>query len=49
MVLYQKYRPKTFKGVVNQEPVKKALISAIKSDQVAHAYMFSGPRGTGKT
>ncbi len=49
MVLYQKYRPKTFKGVVNQEPVKKSLISAIKSDQVAHAYIFSGPRGTGKT
>jgi len=49
MVLYQKYRPKTFKGVVNQEPVKKSLISAIRLDQVAHAYIFSGPRGTGKT
>lgn len=49
MVLYQKYRPQTFKGVVNQDPVKKSLISAIRNDQVAHAYIFSGPRGTGKT
>jgi DNA polymerase III subunit gamma/tau len=49
MVLYQKYRPQTFKGVVNQKPVKKSLVSAINNDQVAHAYIFSGPRGTGKT
>jgi DNA polymerase-3 subunit gamma/tau len=49
MVLYQKYRPRTFNGVVGQQQVKKPLIAAIKNGQVAHAYIFSGPRGTGKT
>jgi len=49
MVLYQKYRPKKFSQLVNQKPVKQTLLSAIINDRVAHAYLFAGPRGTGKT
>ncbi len=47
--LYRKYRPQTFADVIGQEPVVKALEGAIGSDSVAHAYLFSGSRGTGKT
>ncbi len=47
--LYLKYRPKKFEDVVWQDHVKKILISAIKSKNVSHSYLFSGPRGTGKT
>jgi len=49
MVLYQKYRPKKFSQLVNQKPIKQTLLSAIINDHVAHAYLFAGPRGTGKT
>jgi len=49
MVLYQKYRPKKFAQLVNQNPVKETLLAALKNDRVAHAYLFAGPRGTGKT
>jgi len=48
-VLYSKWRPKGFEEVVGQEPIVTTLRNALSSDQVAHAYLFSGPRGTGKT
>lgn len=48
-VIYRKYRPKTFKEVVGQRPIKVTLENEIISGQVAHAYLFVGPRGTGKT
>ncbi len=47
--LYRKYRPKTFSEVINQHHICQTLINAIKTNRVAHAYLFSGPRGTGKT
>jgi len=49
LVLYRKYRPKTFKEVVGQEHVIRTLTNAISMNKVAHAYLFTGPRGTGKT
>jgi len=49
MVIYRKYRPKTFKEVIGQENVVKILENEIKSDKIAHAYLFTGPRGLGKT
>jgi len=49
LVLYRKYRPQTFKEVVNQEHVVKTLTNALKLGKVAHAYLFTGVRGTGKT
>lgn len=48
-VLYRKYRPKTFSEMVGQDHVKRVLLNAIREDKVSHAYIFSGPRGTGKT
>jgi DNA polymerase III subunit gamma/tau len=47
--LYRKWRPRTFDAIVGQEPVVRTLKRAIESGRVAHAYLFSGPRGTGKT
>lgn len=47
--LYRKYRPKSFADVVSQDNVKKILINSIKNNTVSHAYLFSGPRGIGKT
>ncbi|MEI3376834.1 MAG: DNA polymerase III subunit gamma/tau [Coriobacteriales bacterium] len=47
--LYRKYRPEVFSDVVGQEHVEKTLINAISEGSVAHAYLFCGPRGTGKT
>lgn len=47
--LYRKYRPQTLEQIVGQEHVKKALTNAIESNRIAHAYLFTGPRGTGKT
>ena len=47
--LYRKYRPETFDSVVGQQHIIKTLQNAILSNKVAHAYIFSGPRGTGKT
>ena len=47
--LYRKYRPKTFKDVVGQEIVVKILKNSIKENKIAHAYIFAGPRGVGKT
>src|SRR3989338_2001857 len=49
MTLYRKYRPKNFGEIVGQEPVKQILTEEIKSGRISHAYLFSGPRGTGKT
>ncbi|MDO8463344.1 MAG: DNA polymerase III subunit gamma/tau [bacterium] len=48
-VLYRKHRPQTFEDVVGQSHVTTTLVSAIAADRVAHAYLFSGPRGVGKT
>jgi len=47
--LYRKYRPSNFNEVVGQQVVVKTLLNAIKHNRVAHAYLFCGPRGTGKT
>ena len=47
--LYRKYRPTTFDDVVGQEVIVKTILNALKNNKVAHAYIFSGPRGTGKT
>ena len=47
--LYRKYRPQTFEDVVGQEPIVRTLRNAITADQVRQAYLFAGPRGTGKT
>ncbi|MDX9788242.1 MAG: DNA polymerase III subunit gamma/tau [Desulfobacterales bacterium] len=49
LVLARKYRPQTFEAVVHQEHVTQTLSNAISSGRVAHAILFSGPRGTGKT
>src|SRR3954451_6855107 len=48
-VLARRYRPQTFADLVGQEPVAQALGNAIKSGRVAHAYLFTGARGVGKT
>ncbi len=47
--LYRRYRPRRFADVRGQEAVSRALLNAVRDDRVAHAYLFSGPRGTGKT
>ena len=47
--LYRKYRPQMFSDVVGQEHVVNALSNAIKLKKIAHAFLFCGPRGTGKT
>ena len=49
LVLYRKYRPKTFSEIVGQEHVVQTLTNAISSGMISHAYLFSGPRGSGKT
>jgi DNA polymerase-3 subunit gamma/tau len=49
LVLARKYRPQTFDQVIEQDHVTRTLSNAISSDRVAHAVLFSGPRGTGKT
>ncbi len=47
--LYRKYRPQTLEQLVGQEHIKKTLTSAIELGKIAHAFLFTGPRGTGKT
>ncbi|MBC7545189.1 MAG: DNA polymerase III subunit gamma/tau, partial [Candidatus Sericytochromatia bacterium] len=47
--LYRKYRPKTFSELMGQDAINRTLTNAIGTKQVAHAYLFCGPRGTGKT
>jgi DNA polymerase-3 subunit gamma/tau len=48
-VLYRKYRPQTFEEVVGQDAVTRTLKNSIAGKRLAHAYLFCGPRGTGKT
>ncbi len=48
-VLYRTYRPAKFSEVVGQEYIIKTLVNAIRNKKIAHAYLFAGPRGTGKT
>ena len=49
LVLARKYRPQTFDEVVGQEHITRTLKNALESKRIAHAYLFSGQRGTGKT
>ncbi|HPC30939.1 MAG TPA: DNA polymerase III subunit gamma/tau [Candidatus Paceibacterota bacterium] len=49
LVLYRKYRPQYFKEVINQKNVILTLANALKESKISHAYLFAGPRGTGKT
>jgi DNA polymerase-3 subunit gamma/tau len=48
-VFYRKWRPQTLAEVVGQEPITQTLLNALSSGRVSHAYLFCGPRGTGKT
>src|SRR5881394_2234730 len=48
-VIARKYRPQRFSDVVGQEHVTQTLVNAINQGRIAHAYLFCGPRGTGKT
>ena len=47
--LYRKWRPKLWQEVVGQDHIVQTLKNAIAANRVGHAYLFSGPRGTGKT
>jgi len=49
LALYRKYRPQTFEEVIGQEPIIKTLTNALKQGRISHAYIFAGPRGSGKT
>jgi|AntAceMinimDraft_16_1070373.scaffolds.fasta_scaffold44337_2 DNA polymerase-3 subunit gamma/tau len=49
LVLYRKYRPKTFSEVVGQEHIVQTITNAIVNDMLSHSYFFSGPKGSGKT
>lgn len=47
--LYRVWRPQTFDALVGQETIAETLKNAVKHQQLSHAYLFTGPRGTGKT
>ena len=49
LVLYRKYRPKKFSEIIGQEHIVQTLVNAVSRDLVSHAYLFAGPRGSGKT
>lgn len=49
LALYREWRPRAFREVVGQEHITRTLVNSLKSGRVAHAYLFCGPRGTGKT
>src|SRR5947209_7912881 len=49
MALYGKYRPRTFADVIGQDHIVTTLEQAVAQDKLTHAYLFAGPRGTGKT
>jgi len=49
IALYRKYRPENFDQVAGQDHITRVLSSAVRDGLVSHAYLFSGPRGTGKT
>ena len=48
-VFYRKYRPQSFDELAGQEHISRTLLNALKTGKVSHAYLFCGPRGTGKT
>jgi DNA polymerase-3 subunit gamma/tau len=48
-VIARKYRPQRFSDVVSQDHVKQTIANAIEQNRIGHGYIFSGPRGTGKT
>ncbi len=48
-VLYRKYRPQDFNNLLGQDKIKRILVDSIVNNKISHAYLFSGPRGTGKT
>lgn len=48
-VFYRKYRPQNFSEITGQEQIKKTLLAQLESGKISHGYLFSGPRGTGKT
>lgn len=49
IALYRKYRPENFDGLVGQDHISQVLKNAVAHEKISHAYLFSGPRGTGKT
>ena len=49
LVLYRKYRPQLFSEIIGQEHIVQTLQNAIKNNMISHAYLFTGPRGSGKT
>ena len=49
LALYRRYRPDTFDGVIGQDQVTVPLMRALDENKLTHAYLFSGPRGCGKT
>ena len=49
VALYRKYRPTNFESVAGQKYIVQTLKNAVKQNKIAHAYLFCGPRGTGKT
>ena len=49
LALYRRYRPDTFEGVIGQDQVTVPLMRALDEGRLTHAYLFSGPRGCGKT
>ncbi|MDP2864464.1 MAG: DNA polymerase III subunit gamma/tau, partial [bacterium] len=49
LVLYRKYRPQTFAEIIGQEHIVQTLTNAVSTGMISHAYLFSGPRGSGKT
>ena len=49
LVLARKWRPQTFDDLTGQEPITRILKNALDQGRIAHAYLFSGPRGVGKT
>src|SRR3989344_4662299 len=49
IALYRKYRPQNFSEMVGQEHIVKTLVNSLASGSISHAYLFSGPRGSGKT
>ena len=49
LALYRKYRPSALEEMVGQSEIRKIIASSIKNGTISHAYLFSGPRGTGKT
>ena len=48
-VLYRAWRPNNFADLVGQEPIRRTLENALRQKRISHAYLFAGPRGTGKT